>query len=62
MSESNYSGYFGSSNAVEITNNTWAGNIYYLTGIILPPGRSFNIAVPSDENDNDLTHFNFVVA
>ena len=60
----NLSGYFGSNNEVEITpntsTNTWAGNIYYITGIILPPGRKFNIRVPNGEGKN-LVGFNFSV-
>lgn len=54
------SGYFNSNNEVEITPGNWAGNIYYITGIILPPGRKFNIRVPNG-NENDLVGFNFSV-
>ena len=54
------SGYFGSTTAKEITLGEWAGNIYYITGIILPPGRKFNIRVPNG-NENNLVGFNFSV-
>lgn len=56
----NLSGYFNSNGAIEIDNENWAGNIYYITGIILPPGRKFNIRVPNG-NENDLVGFNFSV-
>ena len=55
------SGYFGSTEK-KITPGTWGGNIYYITGIILPPGRKFNIRVPNgNENENNLVGFNFSV-
>ena len=56
----NLSGYFGSTTPTEITPGNWAGNIYYITGIILPPGRKFNIRVPNGD-ENDLVGFNFSV-
>jgi len=53
------SGYFNSNEAIKIDNTQWYGNIYYLTGIILPPGRKFNIRVPN--GDGTLVGFNFSV-
>lgn len=55
----NLSAYFGSNPAKEITPGEWAGNIYYLTGIILPPGYKFNIRVPN--GNGTVVGFNFSV-
>jgi len=66
----NLSGYFNSNGSIEIkeiNNEIWVGNIYYITGIVLPPGRKFNIRVPNkdkndlDENGKKLVGFNFSV-
>ena len=55
----NLSGYFNSNEAIEIDNTKWYGNIYYLTGIVIPPGRKFNVRVPN--GDGTLIGFNFSV-
>lgn len=42
-----------------LTSSTWNGTTYYLTGVTLTNGKSFNITVPN--GDNDTVTLNFTV-
>ena len=56
----NLFGRFSDKGMVEITNDKWAGNIYYLNGVVLPVNKHFLIKVPNGGKNSTVT-FNFVV-
>ena len=50
----------GSNQPIELTNDHWIGNIYYLTGVVLPINSHFIIKVPNGGKYSTAT-FEFVV-